>query len=89
MTNEQELKSLFRHDGYYLVVVQPDGKVSVDGSHSTPHGVTKAKKLYESISVIRPTEGSTFHMVRVLPVPDRPAKVNRKAIDTLNEMARQ
>lgn len=78
---------IFDHPGeYFLVGIEPDGRVRVDGGHSKPSGVATAKHLHESIEVIKPPNGTKFVMVKVDCVPDFRGSVNQDAIDILNKV---
>ena len=68
----------------YLLAIKPDGSVSLDGGHSTPQGVAKARKLFERIATIRPPEGTRYLMLTVQEAPAPGGDVNREAIATLN-----
>lgn len=75
---------------YYLVGVMPDGSINyVDGSHSTPQGVAKARDLYQSIGLFKDMQPKRWAMVTVSNVPDitdkTMASINRDAISTIND----
>lgn len=41
---------MFLHPGeHFMVAIQPDGRVDIDGGHSHPSGVAKAVRLREGI----------------------------------------
>jgi hypothetical protein len=71
---------------YFMVCLEPGGRVSTDGSHDGPKGVVEAKALYEAIDVIRPKPGSRYFMVTIQPVPDVVIELNQDSVDTLNEV---
>lgn len=82
---------VFEHpeDGtYYLLQLRPDGTVNVDGSHSSPQGVARAKYLTENIAVLKARgQGSRYVMVQVTEVPPSSGEgVDHKAIWELNQM---
>jgi hypothetical protein len=79
---------IFNHPGsYYMIGIEPCGRVRVDGAHSETFGVAKAKHLHESIGIIQPPAGTRFFMVKVDEVPPFKGKVNQDAIDALNSIA--
>jgi len=74
----------------FLVCIEPNGEVSVDGCHSDAQGVAKAKKLYESIAVIRPPSGSLYAMITIEEVPALTKDtINHEAVATLNHMGKK
>lgn len=80
---------ILKNPGYYFMIgIEPNGRIRTDGGHSSPKGVATAKKLHESIAVIKPPEGTVWRMIHVQEIPDKPGKVNQKAIDTLNRNAK-
>lgn len=76
---------MFRHEGeYFMVGIEPDGRVRVDGGHSTPQGVANAVELHRSIACIAAPAQTLWCMVKVERIPALKAKVNKKAIRQLN-----
>jgi hypothetical protein len=72
----------------FLVTINPDGTSNVDGCHGDEQSVAKAKKLIESISIIRPKPGAFHVMITVEKVPElKKDDINYEAVDTLNHMA--
>lgn len=79
---------IFDHLGeYFMIGIEPDGRVRVDGGHSKPQGVAKAQRLHEAIAVIQPLAGTKFVMVKVEKIPAFKGGVNEAAINTLNQAA--
>jgi hypothetical protein len=74
------------HGEYFLLCLSPNG-VSVDGGHDKPAGVATARHLIESLACISKHPDRRYVMVRVMPMPEKRGKVNRKAIDALNAIA--
>lgn len=87
-----DINKIFIYEGqkesYWLVGFDQEGKqCDLDGSHSTPLGVTQALELRKRINILRKnTEGVTYKMVMVefSDVPDLDSEVNQTAIDILN-----
>ncbi|MEN6537817.1 MAG: hypothetical protein ABFD89_29465 [Bryobacteraceae bacterium] len=73
--------------GYFMVAIEPDGRVRVDGVHSKPAGVAEAKRLYESLTAIKPPAGTKYLMVKVAEIPPFRGHVNQGAIDDLNAIS--
>lgn len=71
----------------FLAAIQPDGRVSIDGGHSDPQDVAKARVLFESLIVIRPPAGTHYVMVTVEEVPDFVGEVNNEMIAVNNRAA--
>lgn len=75
---------------YYLVGVMPDGSLSyVDGSHSSPQDVAKAREIYQSIGLFKDMQPKRWAMVTVSNVPDitneTKVSINQDAISTIND----
>lgn len=71
---------------YFMVGIEPDGRVRIDGGHRGPDGVAKAVAMHKSIKAIQSPDGTRFIMVRIQEVPDRKVRLNQKAIDQLNDL---
>lgn len=79
---------MFEHFGErFMVAIQPDGTVSVDGGHSDSRGVAKAKELHQSIACIAKPPGTKWAMVTIEAIPEFTGKLNRGAIAELNKIA--
>lgn len=61
-------------DSYFMIGIEPDGRIRIDGGHSSPKGVATAKKLHESIAVIKPPEGTVWRMIHVQEIPKQTGK---------------
>ena len=76
---------IFEHPGqYFMVGIEPDGRVRVDGGHRNPQSVAKAKRLHESIADIAAPAGTKFLMIKVDEIPTLRGSVNQEAIETIN-----
>jgi hypothetical protein len=80
---------IFDHYGdYFMIGIEPSGRVRIDGGHSTKQGVVDAKELHRSISAIAAPRDTLWAMVKIERIPERKARVNRRAIKTLNKVTR-
>lgn len=78
---------------YWMLADAPSGEGARDGSHSTPVGVAKAKKLHESLW---PGRYRNFRMLvkdgeneRTIEIPNIPVKINEGAAARCRMMLRR
>src|SRR6185369_10182326 len=60
---------------YFMVGIEPNCRIRTDGGHSQPADVAQARKLHESIDVIRPPEGTKWAMVKIDRIPEFDGKL--------------
>ena len=70
---------------YFLLSINPDGKVDWDGGHSDIEGCASAKHLIERINCIPKQEGRRYVCIKIEEVPEFTGKVNEDALSSLNE----
>lgn len=72
---------------HFMLAVEPNGDVHVDGGHGDPADVAQARALYSKIARIRPPEGTRYLMLTVAAVPDVGTPINEAAVATINAIA--
>ena len=70
----------------FMLAIEPSGKTHIDGGHSTPAGVRKARELFQAIAIIRPPEGTRYMMLKVEAIPEGKTRLNKSAIRALNSL---
>lgn len=72
------------HTGeYFLVLVYPDGRFSVDGGHSDLQEVATARDLHQRL-FRKP--GMEFRAVQVVAIPDEGGPINEEAAEACRSM---
>lgn len=76
---------LLREKGSYFLLSFRDGKLhDLDGGHSSPEGVAKAKRLLQEIGLH--DEMFEYSMAFILPVPDAEPIIDEEAAATCRTM---
>lgn len=79
---------IFDHAGErFLVAIKPSGEATIDGGHTEPQDVAKARALFEALDVIRPPAGTQYVMLTVEAVPAFTGTLNHDAVSTNNHAA--
>lgn len=75
--------------GFFLVGFNTAGEQVIDdGMHDTLEGATRAKKIWEGISLpsLRNDPVVTWRIIQILDVPESNFQPNQNTIDTLNSI---